>query len=98
VLHESIAIEVFGHQIRRVIHAGDLEDLELVFEGPLLDPQILDFEMPKLPKSMACSNPNGRTRITVDSAIHLVAQVPRKRYHAKAVGAAFDHREKFRFA
>jgi len=75
VFHERAAIEILRHKIGGIVGSWNLDNLQLLSDSTFLYPQVLDFEMPELPQSVPCCDPNGRAGIAVYATLKAIPEI-----------------------
>jgi len=63
------------HEIGGILTAQDLRHREVFGHNPLLNPQVLDSQVPKLAEPMSRGDPYRSARIAVDTASEQMAKV-----------------------
>ena len=76
-------LDAFGHNIRRVLRPGDLDQLNISSTGSFLHPKVGDRQVADPTKSSAAANTNCRRRVGEDGEAALDTQVLKKRLQSQ---------------
>ena len=89
---EQLRTEVFSHNVRRILRAGDLVQCDGLSLRLALDSQISHIQAPKLAQASAAYDANGSTGVRVDCNFYCDAKVCEESHHPQALAGPLGER------